>query len=86
MEKTISAAEANRNFSQVLRDVREGGSYVVTSHGRPVAKILPAEVSDEARRLARERLFERLEAQPVSNAGKWTREELYERGGFREDP
>ena len=41
MEKAISAAEANRKFSQVLRGVREGRSYVVTSHGRPVARIAP---------------------------------------------
>jgi prevent-host-death family protein len=86
MEKTISAADANRNFSQVLRDVREGDSYVVTSHGRPVARIVPTQASDEARRLARETLFARLEAQPVSNIGEWTRDELYERGGFHDDP
>lgn len=85
MEKTISAADANRNFSQVLRDVREGDSYIVTSHGRPVARIMPTQASDEARRLARKALFARLEAQPVSNIGKWTRDELYERGGFHED-
>jgi prevent-host-death family protein len=85
MEKTISAADANRSFSQVLREVREGDSYVVTSHGKPVARIVPAGTSDEARRLARERLFARLEAQPVRDVGKWTRDELYERGGFHED-
>ena len=36
-----SAAEANRRFSQLLRAVREGDSYVVTAHGKPVAKIIP---------------------------------------------
>ena len=41
MEKAISAAEANRKFSQVLREVREGLSFIVTSHGKPVAKITP---------------------------------------------
>ena len=37
----ISAAEANRQFSSVLRQVRDGRAYTVTSHGRPVAKIIP---------------------------------------------
>jgi hypothetical protein len=30
MEKAISAADANRKFSQILREVKEGRSYVVT--------------------------------------------------------
>ena len=41
MEKAISAADANRKFSQVSAEVKEGQSYVVTSHGRPVARIEP---------------------------------------------
>ena len=41
MEKTVSAADANRKFSQLLREVRQGSSYVVTSHGRPLAQIVP---------------------------------------------
>jgi prevent-host-death family protein len=45
MDKLVSAAEANRRFSRILREVGEGRSYVVTSHGRPVARIVPA-VSD----------------------------------------
>ena len=43
MEKSISAADANRSFSQVLREVREGRTYIVTSHGKPVARIAPAQ-------------------------------------------
>ncbi|EQD47686.1 prevent-host-death family protein, partial [mine drainage metagenome] len=43
MEKAVSAADANRRFSQLLHDVRQGRSYIVTSHGRPVAKISPAD-------------------------------------------
>ena len=78
MEKTISAAEANRGFSEILRGVREGHSFVVTSHGRPVARIVPAEKDDAAADAAREALLERLRRQPVMNAGRWTREEMYE--------
>ena len=42
MEKTVSATDANRRFSELLRGVREGSTYVVTSRGRPVAKLIPA--------------------------------------------
>ena len=37
----MSAADANRNFSALLRQVREGQSCVITSHGKPVAKLVP---------------------------------------------
>jgi prevent-host-death family protein len=42
VEETVSAADTNRKFSLLLRGVREGRSYVVTSHGRPVARIIRA--------------------------------------------
>jgi prevent-host-death family protein len=79
MAGSISAAEANRNFSQLLRRVREGHTIVVTSHGRPVAKLVPIDARDHVVRGARAALFERLRATPVTNAGRWTRDELYER-------
>jgi prevent-host-death family protein len=78
MEETVSAAEANREFSKLLRGVREGNSYVVTSHGRPVAKLVPVDQEAIAREQARERLFERLRNQPVLDIGPWTRDELYD--------
>ena len=76
----ISAADANRSFSELLRGVREGRSYVVTSHGRPVARILPYEGPDVDRDAAKQRLFERLRAQPPMNVGKFNREWAYEDG------
>ena len=78
MEETVSAAEANREFSKLLRGVRDGNSYVVTSHGRPVAKLVPIDEEAIAREQARERLMERLRSQPVRNIGRWTRDELYD--------
>jgi len=42
MDKVISSADANRNFSKLLREVREGYSYVITGYGRLVARIIPA--------------------------------------------
>ena len=76
MEKTISAADANRKFSQLLREVREGRSYVVTSHGRPVARIAPVE--EQQRSEAKAALLAHLEAQPIRRIGKWKRDDLYD--------
>jgi prevent-host-death family protein len=78
---SVSAADANRDFSKLLRDVRNGKSIVITSHGKPVAKIVPFVTRDRVRAAAKERLLARLRAQPAINIGKWSREELYERPG-----
>lgn len=78
MDEAVSAADANRKFSLILRGVRDGQSYVVTSHGRPVARIVPATARDTATSGARAALLSRLERQPVVSAGRWSRDELYE--------
>jgi prevent-host-death family protein len=79
MKKTISAADANREFSKLLRRVRNGASVVVTSHGTPVAKIVPVDEREHrAARAARTALLSRLRDQPVVDVGRWTRDELYE--------
>jgi prevent-host-death family protein len=79
MSETVSAAEANRSFSKLLRAVREGRSYVVTSHGRPVARIVPVDETDDARQRARWKLMDRLRSQPVIDRPRnWTRDDLYE--------
>ena len=41
MEKAVSAADANRKFSKLLGAVRQGQSYIVTAHGKAVARIIP---------------------------------------------
>jgi len=78
MEKAISATDANRKFSQLLNGVRQGRSYVVTSHGQPVAKITPVHDSSRPAIEARKALLSRLRKQPLRNATRWTRDELYE--------
>jgi prevent-host-death family protein len=81
VKESISAADANRNFSQVLRGVREeGATYVVTSHGKPVAKIVPFEADADFSTRARETLIDRLKSAPLARAGRWKREDLYKRG------
>lgn len=77
MEKAVSAADANRRFSQLLHGVRLGRSYIVTSHGQPIAKICPVDEPGSAAIAAREVLLSRLRHQSVAN-GRWTRDELYE--------
>ena len=78
MGKAISAAEANRNFSHLLRDVRGGSSYVITTHGKPVARIVPFTARDAVAAAAKTTLLKRLRAQRSVDIGRWTRDELYE--------
>ena len=51
---------------------------VVTSHGKPVAKITPVVEDDRTSEGARHALFARLRKEPAVKAGSWTREELYD--------
>jgi prevent-host-death family protein len=78
MMKAVSAADANRRFSELLRTVKKGRSIIVTSHGKPVAKISPVVEDDLAAEGARSVLFTRLRRERVVNAGRWTRDELYD--------
>jgi prevent-host-death family protein len=78
MDQTVSAADANRRFSELLRAVKKGRSVVVTSHCKPVARITPAEEDDRAAQGARSTLFARLRRQRVVAVGRWTRDELYD--------
>jgi len=82
MVKFISAAEANRQFSRLLRGVREErATYLVTSHGKAVAKIVPVGAADAARTRAREDLLQRLHRRRPARAKRWTRDQLYEDRG-----
>lgn len=79
MLRAVSAADANRQFSAVLREVRDGKTYVITSHGKPVAKLVPFDAERDAQDAARAKLFTRLKRQRAVRAiGRWTRDELYE--------
>ena len=78
MDRAVSAADANRRFSELLRTVKEGRSVIVTSHGKPVAKITPVSEDERAAKGARTALFARLKKERVVKAGRWTRSELYD--------
>lgn len=77
--KTVTAAEANRQFSAVLREVAQGGRVMVTSRGKPVATIEPVRRAATARvGAAKRRLLERLATvEPVGNRD-WNRDDLYD--------
>lgn len=76
--KTISAADANRHFSRVLREVAEGEHVTVVSRGRPVAIIAPVRGGGRERQSAKRTLLERLRRQPAVAVRDWNRDELYE--------
>ena len=61
MEEAVSAADARRSFWRLLRGVCEGRSYVVVSHGKPVARLIPAGKREDVAASARAALLARLE-------------------------
>ncbi len=77
MPSAVSAAEANRLFSRLLRSVREGHTYIITSHGRPVAKLVPITKNADLATAGRTVLFKRLRRERVVRIGHWKREDLY---------
>jgi len=77
--RSISAADANRHFSKLLREVKGGEAVAVTSRGEPVAVIAPfGAVRTPARDRAKDSLLARLRAQAPVGA-TWRRDELYDR-------
>jgi prevent-host-death family protein len=80
---SVTATEANRNFSALLDRVKRGEAIDITSHGKAVATIQPkidGQDKEKARRLeAWSRLRQRLVSQDRAVIGAWTRAELYER-------
>jgi len=78
MDRHITASEANREFSRLLREVREGHAYVITSHGRPVARLAPPELDMQVLRERKASYLAELAERPAQNLPRWTRDELYD--------
>jgi prevent-host-death family protein len=76
--KTVTAAEANRRFSAVLREVSQGQEMTIVSRGKPVATIGPVKTYSLDRRIAKEKLISRLKKSDISGIRNWTRNELYD--------
>jgi prevent-host-death family protein len=75
--KTITAANANRGFSSLLREVRKGEEITILSRGTPVAKITSVNSAALQKNAMKSLLLSRLKAQDVTGSRNWTRDELY---------
>ena len=80
--KTIAAAQANRQFSALLREVAQGTEVTVVSRGRPVARIVPPGQSAAGAGGGRLSLLARLKAQAArvrpGRKRNWMRSNLYD--------
>ncbi|WP_448204622.1 type II toxin-antitoxin system Phd/YefM family antitoxin [Azospirillum sp. sgz302134] len=78
---SISATEADRNFSKVLRDVEGGERVTITKDGKPVAVLSPAEApAPDSREKARQRMLALLqEGLPLGFSGGVDRDGLHAR-------
>ena len=76
--KTITAADANRGFSNLLREVRRGDEITILSRGMPVAKITSVHSGALQKAAMKDILLSRLKTQSASGSRNWTRDELYD--------
>lgn len=76
--KTITAANANRNFSSLLKEVGNGQEITILSRGTPVAKIVSVKTSILSKNEMKRLLLDRLKSQTVTGSRNWTRNELYD--------
>jgi prevent-host-death family protein len=74
--RIVTASEANRNFSGLLREIAGGDSVLVVSRGTPVATMRPARVENH-RQAGKNVLLTRLEHQKADGWRDWTRDKLY---------
>lgn len=76
MDKAITASEASQHFSELLREVSEGGSFTVMSRGRAIARVLPVERAQEQRSI--EQLLSFVATLPIRHTGSWSCDDRYE--------
>ncbi len=76
--KTITASNANRGFSNLLREVSKGEEIMILSRGTPVAKIISVKSTALQKKATKNLLLSRLKAQIVTGSRNWTRNELYD--------
>jgi prevent-host-death family protein len=76
--KTITAANANRGFSNLLKEVSKGDDIVILSRGKPVAKITSVDSAALNKNGMKNILLARLKAQKATGSRNWTRGQLYD--------
>ena len=79
--RTVSAADANRQFSTILGHAVEGETVIITRRGAPVAQLTPygRPPADEARAAAWNRLLTTLEEGVHLGGAAFDRDSLYDR-------
>ncbi len=81
--RSVSAREANQQFSKILEAAEGGEVVVITKRGKPVAKL--ERIGDPAAEAERRRRIDELMAHLREGALRggrivdWTRDELHER-------
>jgi prevent-host-death family protein len=80
MVRTVTVTQAHQNLSRLLRDVSSGQEVVVTSRGKPVARLVQIDAPEGAERSRRfDQALEQLDRLPPVTIGAWSRDELYNR-------
>ena len=84
VDQTVPAAEANRQFSKLLRSARAGARITITSHGEPVAVLGPVgphakSDENERRRAVLEDLEKHWATSPIITIGAFDMDSLYNR-------
>jgi len=80
--RTVSLMTANREFSELIREVEHGEGFVITRRGRPVARLVPHvtdKTDDPEWAAAYRRMMARLEKGASLGGLKVDREKLYDR-------
>ena len=83
--RTVSAREANQQFSKLLEAATSGEEITITRHGVPVARLVPAVDAARAAEAEahRREVIAWLRGGPISGeAPRWSRDELYDRDEY----
>ena len=81
MPRYVSAADANRQFSEILGQAADGQTVIITRRGEPVAQLAPFDhrILNEVQTAAWSRLLSTLEEGLSLGGGDFDRDSLYER-------
>jgi len=83
MVTTLSMREANQNFSELARRVEAGEEIVVTRHGKPVLRMVPAQARGRVPTPEQEAAWQRFRdfaesGWTASGGWKFSCDEIYE--------
>ena len=79
MPRTVSASEANQNFSKLLGEAEDGETITIQRRGVTVAQLIPTPEKARERRVAAAKcMVAFFETWPAVVTGPWTRDDLYE--------